>query len=255
MNLRPAVGDFSGLLVVGDIHSHITAFTEARNYATEHNLFLVMLGDLVDGMDHPMQTMTLAYDLLESSAGALVIGNHDDKFYRFSLGNPVKLSWKQQDTLDCCDDVEDFKKLYSKIVTHSLSDMYHVCDDVVMIHGATHSSIWEYPEKLKEPSKSFALYGSVTGERDPDGMPIRTYEWIDDIPSGKSVIVGHARDALGKNKLEVSMRSNASGGTAYFIDTSCGKDVSAPLSGLVVDFNPRCDIRKVIKFYGCSSSR
>ena len=255
MDLRPEIKNHDGLLIVGDVHSNVSLLRKAVNYAKENTLFLVMLGDLVDGMSEPMETIEVAHAVLETRSGALVIGNHDDKFRRYALGNPVVLSYKQQETLINSGNAKEFVKLYSTLIDHCLSDFYHVCGDIVMVHAATHSSLWKLPDTLGDAAKAFALYGSVSGDRDEHGMPIRTYEWIDDIPCGKSAVVGHARDALGKDKTDVTMRSNLNGGTAYFVDTSCGKTKDAPLSGIIAGFSPKCEINGVIKFYEDSGSR
>jgi protein phosphatase len=255
VDLRPIIKKYRGLLVVGDVHANFYALAKAYRYSMSNNLFMVMLGDLVDGMEHPMETILLAKRILDSGSGALVIGNHDDKFYRLSLGNKVKLSAKQEETLSHAKDVDRFLKKYADVINHSHSDMYHVCDRIVMVHAAAHHGIWELPSKLVDKVKAFALYGSVTGEKDKNGFPIRTYEWIDDIPSGHSVIAGHARDAIGKRRTEASMRSNSSNGTAYFIDTSCGKQSDAPLSGVTVEVSHTTEVTGLVEFYADCGSR
>ena len=78
-----------------------------------------------------------------------------------------------------------------------------------------------------------ALVGEVDGNVYEDGYPVRLYNWVDDIPMGKTVIVGHdMRPMFAKNLLtEPLVVNNTNGGRAVFMDTGCGK--GGKLSGAV----------------------
>ena len=41
--------EFDGLLVLSDIHSEYSKLLKANSYATENNLLILLLGDIVDG--------------------------------------------------------------------------------------------------------------------------------------------------------------------------------------------------------------
>ncbi len=55
---------------------------------------------------------------------------------------------------------------------------------------------------------------------DINGHPVRVYSWIDEVPSGLTVFVGH--EALSTE--EIVERRGELGGRVYFCDTGCGKD-------------------------------
>lgn len=233
MNLFNTVSQkYQGMLVIGDIHSMHVPLVSAVAYATHHNLFLVMLGDLVDGGNHPEEVLDTATAILSQGIGALIIGNHDEKYYRLSLGNPVQITPMIEHTLNSAySDKEEFLQKYATLLNGSLASYYLHYATFMFVHGAPHKSLWEFPGDITNEQRVFALRGYVSGERDENDFPIRTYEWLDDIPSGHSTVVGHSRDALGKHHLVPSIEKGALGGTAYFIDTGCGKTNLGVLTG------------------------
>ena len=101
MDLRNIVAGkgYSGLATFSDIHAHAKKLKKGIKYALNNNLFIVFLGDLVDGHDKPLETVLAVKTILDEGNGVLVIGNHDDKFYRYAKGNPVKLKKANKQTL------------------------------------------------------------------------------------------------------------------------------------------------------------
>ncbi|PWU00809.1 MAG: hypothetical protein C5B52_08300 [Bacteroidetes bacterium] len=250
MDLKLLAQGYDGLLAIGDLHGDIEALMKAYNYARKHKLFLVSLGDLVDRGPFPFETVKTIVEIVDQGHGAFVIGNHDDKHYRHALGNKVTLSGDAQRTLHSVgeDRMEEFFDLYKKLYHHTNSSYYHYCDGWIFVHGASHPDLWSYPEKLGDGAKSRALYGEVTGKRDGAGMPERIYTWIDEIPEGQAVIVGHDRKAVYNIKLVTPlMVANENSGLAIFVDTSCGK--GGLLSGVVLKFGAyRTEFETFINF-------
>lgn len=239
MDLRTLVDTekYSGVLVLSDLHAVLSALTQATVYAKENNLFMLMLGDLVDGGSEPIECLNIIRNILNAEAGAMVIGNHDDKFYRYSIGNSVVLNKDQIDTLEIAEAMAPgaLSELMIELISHRNSSYYFYYDKFLFAHASAHKSIWEYPEKIGRAQKAMCLYGEVDGTRDVNNLPNRTYRWVDDVPAGHSIVVGHARGALGKAHTLPLIVRNDNGGHAYFTDTSCGKgDGNNPLNGTVL---------------------
>lgn len=229
MNLKNIIASgYSGLATFSDVHAHAKKLKKGIRYALNNNLFIVFLGDLVDGHDAPLETVLAVKAILDAGTGVLVIGNHDDKFYRYAIGNPVILRKQNKQTL--ADIPKGGEKLFLQtmidLVTHKNASHHFEYDNWVFIHGSCHEEIWTNPEELSKKAKHRALYGEVTGEEDEEGMPVRLYNWIDEIPAGRGVVVGHDRKPYGGKKLADTGpfdHTNPQGGRVIFSDTGCGK--------------------------------
>lgn len=258
MDLRAVIDreTYRGILALSDIHGEIDALLHAVDYAVENDLFVVFLGDLVDGSEFPFEVVELTKDMLDSGRAAAVIGNHEEKFYRWSLGNPVKLGKAQLKTLDWVGEEResDFKTNIQAVVTHPRAEHYLYHGNTIFAHGGVHRSLWEFPDVLPSKAKVLSLYGEVDGSVDESGFPIRTYAWVEDIPPGCTAMVGHDRGAMGKSNEEQKVVANSQGGTVYFTDTSCGKKDKAPngfLTGSMFIFvDDEIDFVKFVPFAG-----
>jgi len=215
---------FSGILAFGDTHSDYDSFIRVYEYAKDNNLFFMSLGDLVDRGEHPFEVVSLMHKAIEEGAGGMVIGNHDDKFYRYGMGNKVRLSGDAKATLDHVGShrMSDFLQMYINVVNKS--SYFSVLDDIIFTHGATHESMWDTSVNFTSEAKYRALYGEVTGEHYPDGYPIRYYGWADDVPIGRTAIVGHDRAPIHNELIaEPLTYQNSKGGKVIFMDTGGGK--------------------------------
>jgi len=228
--------NFKGILVVGDIHSDYESLMRAHNVAETHNYFFMPIGDLVDRGPFPFETVLHMSAFMKTGCTGFVLGNHDDKFYRFHKGAKVSFSVDARRTLA---DVgperqEEFLKMYAEIIeTPVYSKLYHVFDDITLVHAASHPSMWDPLVKAGNEARSRALYGEVNGKRHDDGLPVREYNWIDEIPTGKTVVVGHDRAPINNIQIvEPMIKTNSNGGKAVFIDTGCGK--GGFLTGMVI---------------------
>lgn len=230
MDLKNIVagGGYSGLATFSDVHGHAKKLKKGIRYALNNNLFIVFLGDLVDGHDKPLETVLAVKTILDEGTGVLVIGNHDDKFYRYAKGNPVILKQANKQTL--ADVPKNGQKLFLQTIIdlneHPRSDYHFEYDNWVFVHGGCHEEVWQKPEKLSTKARHRALYGEVNGEKDEDDFPVRLYNWVDQIPSGSGVVVGHDRKPYGGKKLVDTGpldHTNDQGGRVIFSDTGCGK--------------------------------
>ena len=227
MDLSNKVAGYSGIVTFSDIHAHAKKLKKGIRYAIKNDLFIVFLGDLVDGHDAPLETVLTVKKLLDEDRAVLVIGNHDDKFARYAMGNPVQLKSAQQKTL--ADVPEDKRQLFLdtmlELRNHANTSFTHRIGDWTFVHGSAHRTLWDDRDNLTKKAQHRALYGEVNNEYDDDGFPIRLYNWIDEIPQGQHVVVGHDRKPMG-NKLKKKgplTHGGAQGGKATFTDMGCGK--------------------------------
>ena len=221
------------LMVLSDLHGDLSKLIAAIGYARKNNLFIVMIGDLIDGGDQPFECLEIVKKLIDSGDCVLVIGNHDDKHYRHSIGNPVKLAGDQVETMLQVGSArkEAFYKLIQDLVTHPQAEHYFHYGRTFIAHGSVNASIWAKPEVLSNAQRARCLYGETNGSRDERGWPNRTYKWVDNVPEGHTAIVGHDREALGKGTEDPLIVKTDNNGYVFFIDTSCGKDENGPLTG------------------------
>ena len=130
----------------------------------------------------------------------------------------------------------EFHRMYAAIIEDTmLSGLFHQFDDITLVHAACHPSIWEgaLPNSTGKTAQSRFLVGETNGEMMPDGYPVRLYNWIEEVPVGKTVMVGHDRMPIHNVPItEPMVKDNANGGKVVFLDTGCGK--GGFLSGAVV---------------------
>lgn len=231
---------FDGMLVFGDVHGDYASIKRAYDYALVNNFFFMSLGDLVDRSDKPYETVELMYNVMERGDGGFVMGNHDDKFYRHSIGNKVHFSGDAKQTLvDVGVDREDeFFRMYVAVMSDPFfSAIYHTFDDIYLVHAAAHAAMFSGFANVSKSERARYLVGETNGDRHPNGYPVRLYHWIDDIPAGKTVIVGHDRTPFDFEAVLTSPKevANKRGGKVVFMDTGGGK--GGYVTGAVIKAN------------------
>lgn len=242
--------NFDGMLIFGDLHGEYDSFMRACDYADEENLFLMSLGDLVDRGRKPFEVVVSMEFLMRAGQAGFIIGNHDDKHYRGSMGNKVRFSKDAKQTLDDVGEerMEEFHKAYKAIIEDTqFGGLFHKFDDFVLVHAASHPAIWENPNEIGKSARSRFLVGETNGEVYDDGYPVRLYNWIDEVPMGKTVIVGHDKQPIHNipitNPLQVN---NTHGGKVIFMDTGCGK--GGFLTGAVMVYDSGFKLDKFVEF-------
>jgi len=241
MDLAPklASGQYRGVVTFSDIHAHAKKLKKGIRYAIKNDLFMVFLGDLVDGHDQPLETVSVVKKLLDEDRAVMVIGNHDDKFHRYAKGNPVELKGANKKTLeDVPEEHRDmFLQMMTDVVTHKNAAYTHRIGNWTFVHGSAHRTLWDDRDNLQKKAKHRALYGQVNGERDADDFPVRLYNWVDEIPGGQNVVVGHDRKPMGTHLKKTGPHTHEGelGGKAVFTDMGCGKGGKLCLAVFSVD--------------------
>ena len=251
---KMASGNYKGFVTFSDIHAHAEKLKQGIRYAIKNDLFIVFLGDMVDGHDQPLETVVIIKQLLDEDRAVLVIGNHDDKFHRYAKGNKVHLKGAQKKTLEDVpeDKREFFLQTITDIVLHKNAALTHRIQNWTFVHGAAHKTVWDDRDNLHKSAKHRALYGQSSGKMEPLGwrklipdairdtdkdFPVREYDWVDDIPADQNVVVGHDRKPMGKKLKKTGPHTHAGalGGKAVFTDMGCGKGGKLCLAVFSVD--------------------
>lgn len=231
MRLDPAslrARGFSGLRVVGDVHGEPAALASAISGAAEEGLFLLQLGDLTDyGVDSP-GVLRLVFNLLDDEAGLFVLGNHDHKLRRALTGARVRSPPEATPrTLEQLHAASDGPALASRAVTEIAdAPAWWRVGPLLFVHAAFHKGMLlqapprEAGARKPDPLTSRALFGQVTGGTTQEGYPERVLHWVDSIPPGLSVYVGHDQRSRDGRPWETRGRM---GGRAIFMDTGSGK--------------------------------
>lgn len=225
------------LRVIGDVHGEIEPFSRAIAGAGDRSV--VQLGDLVDrGSDSPA-CLRAALGLVGSGRGLFVRGNHDYKLASSLLGRRVAIGGDLKRTLRQIEISRDRATLVRGFLdAWPTTPWWLLLGRVLFVHGAFHCAMLDHfdpdhilSSRTRQKVKWLALYGESQPAIGND-LSARTYGWIETIPAGLTVIVGHDVRAT-EAPLIVSGRG---GGRAVFVDTGCGK--GGRLSCLDLDEEP-----------------
>lgn len=189
--------------IIGDIHGCFTEFKELTiklGYKWENGLpshpdkrVLGFLGDLTDRGPASLKVVEIVWQLVIKQKNAYYTpGNHCNKLYRFFLGNKVQIAHGLETT------VAEYESLYKKeqqsirkkfTELYDKAPLYLVLDKqkLVIAHaGIKQDFIGQSHGKVKE----FVLYGDITGEKHPDGSPVRR-DWAKEYHGETCIVYGH----------------------------------------------------------------
>lgn len=119
-------------------------------------------------------------------------GNHCNKLYRYFLGRKVQETHGLETT------VAEYKSL-NKREQHSIRNKFIELYEGVPLHLVldkkklviAHAGINEdLIGKSNSKVKTFVLYGDITGEKHPDGSPIRR-DWAKEYTGTATIVYGH----------------------------------------------------------------
>jgi protein phosphatase len=205
------------LRVVGDVHGDASAFA----YAAETDRFLVQLGDLVDYGPDSAGALRIMFDLIDHERGLFLLGNHDLKLARLLLGQNVRVNAQLLATMEQLD-----APLRARVVAEAeRAPLWLRSGNRLFVHAGFHTDMLDGPAPRAQIGRALgisarALFGEPTGHIQEDGFPERSLRWVNRIPQGMTVYVGHDRRSQDGRPLE--QRSRA-GGRAIFVDTGAGK--------------------------------
>jgi protein phosphatase len=188
--------------IIGDIHGCFKEFTELTkllgyqwtdNYPTHPNgRKLAFVGDLTDRGTQSLKVIETVYALVQKDLAYYVPGNHCNKLYRFFLGNKVQVTHGLETT------VAEYEQLAKKeqqkirrqfMHLYENAPLYRVLDNgnLVIAHAGISE---ELIGKQNSRVKTFVLYGDITGEKHPDGSPVRK-DWAKEYKGKACIVYGH----------------------------------------------------------------
>jgi protein phosphatase len=205
------------LRIVGDVHGDASAFA----YAADTDRFVIQLGDLVDYGPDSAGALRIMFDLMDRNQGLFLLGNHDLKLARLLLGQNVRLNAQLVTTMEQLDE-----GMRTRMTAEAeRAPLWLRSGDRLFVHAGFHTEMLNGPSPISQIGRAIgvnarALFGEPTGYTQTDGFPERSLRWVNRIPPGLTVYVGHDRRSNDGRPLEVKSRN---GGRAIFLDTGAGK--------------------------------
>jgi protein phosphatase len=188
--------------IIGDIHGcydEFKALTENLGYIWDDsspvhpdNRKLAFVGDLTDRGPFSLKIIEVVWKLVKEHSAYYSPGNHCNKLYRFFQGNKVQVSHGLETTvaeLEALNPKEQ-KSIRTKFVElYEKAPLYQVLDEGKLV--IAHAGIREdFIGKTSSKVKTFVLYGDITGEKHPDGSPVRR-DWAKSYQGDTLIVYGH----------------------------------------------------------------
>ncbi|MGV2621834.1 bis(5'-nucleosyl)-tetraphosphatase PrpE [Halobacillus sp. ACCC02827] len=152
----------------------------------------VFVGDITDRGPDSIGCIRLVTELVEQEKALYVPGNHCNKLYRFFLGNGVQEKHGLETTTA---EYRSLPKEEQKEIKHRFKQLYEQAPLHLILKDAhavvAHAGIRE--EDIGRKSKrieTFVLYGDITGEKLPDGRPVRR-DWAQEYHGDRWIVYGH----------------------------------------------------------------
>jgi len=153
---------------------------------------LAFVGDLTDRGPESLKVVDIVYELWKQKKAYYVPGNHCNKLYRYFLGNKVQVTHGLETTvaeLSGCtvQQRNHYKQVFMEMYENS--PLYLQLDNKKLV--IAHAGIKEdYIGKMNNKVKTFVLYGDITGEKHPDGSPVRG-DWAKKYKGKPTIVYGH----------------------------------------------------------------
>nr|WP_263328313.1 bis(5'-nucleosyl)-tetraphosphatase PrpE [Neobacillus sp. Marseille-Q6967] len=189
--------------IIGDIHGCLPEFEQLttkigyqwKNGIPIHpdNRVLGFVGDLTDRGPASLKVAEIVWRLvIEQKRAFYTPGNHCNKLYRYFLGRKVQethglettvAEYKSLNKSDQQSIRKKFIELYENSPLHLVLDK----NRLVIAHAGIRE---DYIGQTNAKVKTFVLYGDITGEKHPDGSPIRR-DWAKKYRGEKIIVYGH----------------------------------------------------------------
>jgi len=232
----------SRILAVGDVHGNFGAMERAVELAETQDLGIVWLGDVVDYGQANLRCLHLAYDTVRTGRASMIWGNHERKIDRWITSDwgvtyRGRLSDANQMTINEIQSLASARRDRFEaawVALRSWSWQHYVVGYSLFTHGAALPEMWDRTDRrLPGEAGNQAFFGEVDN-RDPtraDGYPNRIWEWVNHVPAGRTVVVGH--DWLDRVTNSVTVKSNSQGGRVLVAD--CGSSKGGRLGAVEIN--------------------
>lgn len=227
---------FKGVMALGDVHGMRESLKSAIDWAISRNLYMIFLGDVIDYGPDSLDCLNIVYETVTRGRGAMVIGNHEKKIDRWvaqdrahratgktmtiNLSEGNKATTRQVEALSPENRVR-FECKFNALL--NLSKNHINMGNILFTHGGAEPEMFEIHDfRLGDRRlESIAVYGELDNAKqfNDKGYPNRVYNWVNRIPQGKQVVVGHDI----RSDIMPLVETGTNGGTATFLDTGSGK--------------------------------
>lgn len=179
------------ILVIGDIHGCYTELVklieQTKTELNRTDIFVLSVGDVVDKGPENLKCLQLLMDMKKSGDAEVLQGNHENRFRRYLIGNPVKITYGLDKTVEELEtttiDRQEIIDFIGEMPTFA-----HLPGNMVACHAGVD------PRKtLRNQSEEVLLYARFFGGKtflDSNGTPWFNMKadpyWLD-----KTIIFGH----------------------------------------------------------------
>ena len=187
--------------IIGDVHGcydELIQLMKKLGYQKMDGLYqqpnrrLVFLGDITDRGPQSIAALQFVLRHVEAGLALYVPGNHCDKLYRFFLGRNVQINNGLETTVAEYNQLSHQEKKRVKTRFMQLvekSPYYLTLDEGRLI--VSHAGIrQDLIGRMNKAVKTFCLYGDITGEKHPDGRPVRR-DWAKRYTGQAWIVYGH----------------------------------------------------------------
>ena len=235
-------------LIIGDVHADFDVFSNAVQFATDNDMHLVSVGDLIDNGTDGAKVIDVMLSLVKEGKATFVKGNHEHKIIRWCNGHDVTIGPPNQVTIDQFNmpggDV--FKSNFIDLVENHGHDYLRIENKNYIAHAGMHKDFWQADltnNKITKDMINAMYFGQAdhktTYEWKGQTYPKRIYNWVDFVPAGVRLIVGHDPAPLNEEpkfdsfQHEPKVFKNDNGGEIIFLD--CGAGKGGKLFGVVLN--------------------
>ncbi len=164
---------------------------------------LAFVGDATDRGPDSLKVLTLLFAMEDANQLCYSPGNHCNKLYRFFKGSQVQITHGLETTVEEIkqlpkDKREQFRKRYIRF--YEALPVYQQLDNdqLIIAHAGIREDMIDKP--LQKKIIVFVLYGDITGEKLPDGRPLRR-DWAKQYNGASLIVYGHTptKEARFKN--------------------------------------------------------
>jgi protein phosphatase len=207
---------YRGITVIGDIHGDANQLRQALGWAKSRQHFAWLLGDIVDYGRDTLVCVETVYEAVMHGRAGLSIGNHERKIARWLDQKQPRLNTGNKVTVEALSRLSAYDRRrwvgrFRALLAHAA--LMTRFGNITLTHAAVHPSLWS--SRPEQPGiEQFALYG----QGETNGKYHRVRHWVDAVPKGQIVLVGH--DVIAALP---TILTGALGGQAVFLDTGCGK--------------------------------
>jgi protein phosphatase len=189
--------------IIGDIHgcfNELQELTIELGYKWDTGIplhpgerILGFVGDLTDRGPESLKVIDVVWRLvIEENKAHYTPGNHCNKLYRYFLGNKVQTTHGLETTVSeyqAMNKNEQQKVRQQFLNLYEKAPLYLVLDKQKLV--IAHAGIKEkYIGQTNSKVKTFVLYGDITGEKNPDGSPVRK-DWAKEYRGKTCIVYGH----------------------------------------------------------------